>query len=689
MLWLWSPSVIAEAAASVSILVLAIYFPWRELNRRARLFGSTLLLACSMWMLSHAVEIGVPVPSLKSYLMGSQLLWGTTAITFWWLYIVHHIGSKKWLANRFYYLLGLMPILVLLGIGTNYMHGLVWSAPGLDSVNPYLPLQPTYGLLYWIAIAYDFVLTSSGSFLLLKNIIRRYHGRTRESAGLLITALLPMLAALVETLGLSGSLRLSVGITPWASFIGSLFLVWNLPRFHLGIVIPLARETVFERIEDSILVLDPWDRIIDLNPAAEQFLGTKISVARGMQVQQVLPQWPDRFRLLSQTPEPNKEMALERGGEQRTYKLSVSFVPDPAGHPTSRLVLLSDVSYRKRIEGVLQESEKEFHSLAEAMPQIVWMTRPDGWNTYFNQRWVDFTGLALEESYGHGWNKPFHPDDQQRAWDAWQNATQYGAVYSLECRLRRADGAYRWWLIRGTPYRDATGKIQKWFGTCTDIDSMKQAEAAILASLKEKEVLLREIHHRVKNNMQVISSLFNLQAGQTLNEEGRAILKEAQARIRSISLVHEKLYQSANVSRIDLGGYINSLAVQLVHFYRPRPGLVRLETDFEDATLSITSAVPCGLLLNELISNALKHAFAENQAGVIRIGLKRASDGLIEIRVADDGIGLPVDLDFRRAESLGLQIVNLLAGQLGGTIELDRSNGTAFILTFRETESAV
>ena len=106
-----------------------------------------------------------------------------------------------------------------------------------------------------------------------------------------------------------------------------------------------------------------------------------------------------------------------------------------------------NITERKRAEEKLYESEKEFHSLAESMPQIVWITRPDGWNIYFNQQWVDYTGLTLEESYGHGWNKPFHPDDQQRAWDAWQNATGNLGQYSIECRLRRADGIYKWWLI--------------------------------------------------------------------------------------------------------------------------------------------------------------------------------------------------------------------------------------------------
>jgi hypothetical protein len=124
----------------------------------------------------------------------------------------------------------------------------------------------------------------------------------------------------------------------------------------------------------------------------------------------------------------------------------------------------------------IQETEREFRALAETMPQIVWATRPDGWNIYHNQRWVEYTGLSLQESYGHGWISAFHPDDSQRAWEAWQRATQQNESYSLECRLRRADGVYRWWLIRGVPLLNDNGEAQKWYGTCTDINDLKQKE---------------------------------------------------------------------------------------------------------------------------------------------------------------------------------------------------------------------
>lgn len=152
-------------------------------------------------------------------------------------------------------------------------------------------------------------------------------------------------------------------------------------------------------------------------------------------------------------------------------------------------VLLRSLRLRRRSEDALTASESRFRTMAEAVPQIVWMCDSNGMNTYFNQKWVDYTGMTLEESYGPGWNRPFHPDDQKRAWEAWDNAVKTDGIYALECRLRRADGVYRWWLIRGESLHDKNGKVVSWFGTCTDIEDLKRAEAELAASEQKHRAL--------------------------------------------------------------------------------------------------------------------------------------------------------------------------------------------------------
>jgi PAS domain S-box-containing protein len=154
----------------------------------------------------------------------------------------------------------------------------------------------------------------------------------------------------------------------------------------------------------------------------------------------------------------------------------------PQGDPVRMMGTVLDVTEQKHAQEALQRSEREFRELAESMPQIVWATRADGWNIYLNQQWMDYTGLTLEESYGEGWITPFHPDDRQRARDAWQHAKQHRDTFSLECRLRRTDGVYRWWLLRGVPLFGENDEITKWFGTYTDIEQLKVAEQRLQES---------------------------------------------------------------------------------------------------------------------------------------------------------------------------------------------------------------
>ncbi|MGB3480143.1 MAG: PAS domain S-box protein [bacterium] len=218
-----------------------------------------------------------------------------------------------------------------------------------------------------------------------------------------------------------------------------------------------------------------------------------------------------------------------------------------------------------------------------------------------------------------------------------------------------------------------------------DITDRKQAEKKLKASLKEKEVLLRELHHRVKNNMQIISSLINLQTRYLKDKKAVRMFKESQDRIRSMALVHEKLYQSENLTQIDIGGYISELTNQIRRSHIINPEMIKLNIKVKEMFLNINTAIPCGLVINELASNAFKYAFPSNRKGEIVIELFLDKDGLVTLIVKDDGIGFPEDIDVHNTETLGLQLVNALVEQLNGTIELDRSSGTAFKIRFSES----
>ena len=177
-------------------------------------------------------------------------------------------------------------------------------------------------------------------------------------------------------------------------------------------------------------------------------------------------------------------------------------VRDSSGAITGLRGIAQDIAERKQTEAARQESEAAFRTLADSVPQMVWMCTPDGLNVYFNQRWVDYTGLSLAESYGSGWNTPFHPDDRQPAWNAWNRATETGETYRVESRLRAADGSYRWFLMRGMPLRDAAGRIVKWFGTCTDIDDLKRGEETLRKLNEELEQRVEERTAKLRESEQ-------------------------------------------------------------------------------------------------------------------------------------------------------------------------------------------
>jgi PAS domain S-box-containing protein len=371
MQWQLSPSVMAEAGTALGILIVAVCFPWRDVSRRANLIGSVLLVIAALWILTHSLEIGIPAASTKAYLMGLQLIWGLLALTLWLMYIIHYTASGKWQTGRIYTLFGIMPLLAILAVATNHIYGLMWTAPGLDIYNPYLPLKPVYGLVYWACMAYTGALIASGSFLILKKVVRQHNFRRWEPWTLILAVVIPLLVAFLEVTGFTLSADLTVGITPFVSSIGSIALVWSLPRFHLQQVIPVARHTVFEQIGDGVVVLNMQNRVVDLNPAAEHLAGYTSSEALGLPVEQIWTNWPSQLVLSKPASTVFEELILAHAGERRTYNLHPYTITDHENRPLNKVVLLIETTERKRVEEEIKQSHAQLKRSFEAIIKTI------------------------------------------------------------------------------------------------------------------------------------------------------------------------------------------------------------------------------------------------------------------------------------------------------------------------------
>lgn len=252
---------------------------------------------------------------------------------------------------------------------------------------------------------------------------------------------------------------------------------------------------------------------------------------------------------------------------------------------------------------------------------------------------------------------------------------------SVESRCKRVDGSEIPVLFSASIIHDLQGRDLGFVCVAQDITKLKEAEHQIRSSLNEKEMLLKEIHHRVKNNMQVISSLLSLQAKQIKDEQARAIFKDSQNRVKSMALIHESLYQTDDLSHIDFAEYLRKLVNHISRSYQMQTEAIKMKVNVGDIALGVDTAVPCGLIINELITNSLKYAFPAGTAGEILIDLS-ASDGGYKLTLSDNGIGLPKELDIENAKTLGLKLVRTLTEQLRGQLSHSNGCGTKFEITF-------
>jgi PAS domain S-box-containing protein len=372
---------------------------------------------------------------------------------------------------------------------------------------------------------------------------------------------------------------------------------------------------------------------------------------------------------------------VERKKEQSAIKAQQEFLQTFINlYPNTILAkgsytVVTDATTLEAMESELQRAKEQLRAVLDAMPGFVaWINR-EGQYLGVNQYMADSFNLSPEDFVGQ--KLSFLKNSPELS----QFMTQFiaeSAHTSRQVVEAQVNGLTRNYLIAAQKYhQDSLAVI-----VGIDITDRKLAEAKIKTSLREKEILLQEVHHRVKNNLQVISSLLDLQSQEIQAPSMLEVFRESQNRVHSMALVHEKLYQSKDFAKINFAEYIESLTNYLFKAYDLKTSNITLDLDIDDVNLNIDTAIPCGLIINELISNALKHAFPNNKPGVISIDLHSDSDNHLTLTVQDDGVGLPRNWDVKSVKSLGIQLVKILTKQLKGTIELDKTAGSKFIIKF-------
>lgn len=454
-------------------------------------------------------------------------------------------------------------------------------------------------------------------------------------------------------------------------------------------------ESIIGSSIDMIIATDINNLITQMNPAAlncfgydkEEILGQHISLLYSSELDYITIK-----NYLDKEGTYTGEISNRRkSGEVFISYISASLIKSLSGSVIGAMGVSRDITEIIEAEKIVQEQNAKIKSIFENSSNMMMWTMDRNYTiTSFNKSFADIMQSLFQIPVKIGMHifdalsGDLDDDTKAKITTPFEFAF-HGSAHELDGPLFGIRSSDRWFETYLNPIRLESGEIEEISCLAHDITEKKKAENDLLDSLKEKEVLLKEVHHRVKNNLQVISSILNLQSSYVRDEGTLQILRESQNRIKSMSFIHESLYQTKNFSSVNFSEYIYNLSKNLVHSYQVFGDLVELDFQLGDVQLNLDQSIPCGLIVNELVSNALKYAFKDGVKGRIIIELVE-SGKQVQLRVEDNGCGLPPGFDPMSTETLGLQLVATLVEQLDGKMLLDSEpqRGTKYLITFEK-----
>lgn len=454
---------------------------------------------------------------------------------------------------------------------------------------------------------------------------------------------------------------------------------------------------IFDESVAAIYVFDKEKRFIDANLAGLDLLGYSREELLGMSLPNV-DENPNA--VLDANRQPliggrlvNYEHGLAtKDGRHITVLNNSRPLTEADGTIVGMQSTLIDITKRKQVERALRERDEQVRLLLDSTAEAIYGLDLEGYCTFVNSSCVHILGYDnAEQLLGKEIHSLIHhsridghhqPEEECFIYQAFRTGQQIHRDDEVFWRRDGSSFPVEYWSY---PIR-RENKVVGAVATFNDITKRKGAEIRIKESLEEKELLLKEIHHRVKNNLQVVSSLIGIQSSKikgTSDPSSLAAFRETQTRINSMALVHEQLYRSEDFAHIDFQAYVQQLAAKLFNAFDVNPDAVLLDIHIEPIRIDINQAIPCGLIINELLSNALKYAFPKGRKGTITIGMQPYEEQMLKLSVCDDGVGFQEKLDVENAQTLGLVIVNALVKQLRGEIFVDWKGGTCFWISFK------
>jgi PAS domain S-box-containing protein len=440
---------------------------------------------------------------------------------------------------------------------------------------------------------------------------------------------------------------------------------------------------------DMIVATDIDFNVNEFNAAAEATFGYARDEVIGKHISILFSDDSEMEKVLKRIGEngslANEIINKKKDGTFFISFLSASVLKNDKGDVVGAMGVSRDITAIKKAEEELRLSEERHRAIYDQAYIGIARIAKMGRFLLVNERLCSMLDYSADELYKKTFYELGVQEEVEESLIDWdQLLSGKTKNFSREQTYIRQGGDLLTANVTVSLVRDSNDNPNYFVAVFEDITERKEYESQLEESIKEKEVLLKEVHHRVKNNMQVISSILNLQSSYIADETALRILRESQDRIKSMSFVHESLYQSKTMSEVNFSEYIENIARNLFHSYGRPEGGIKLDFNLEEIYLNLDTSIPCGLIVNEIVSNSLKYAFHGRSEGRIVIEFSKQSKEKLKLIIRDDGIGLPENLDVENAESLGLQLVTTLITQIGGELEIVVSNGTSFNILFKD-----